>query len=83
MIERETGTKLKRLKSDNENEYTSREFETYCTKNGIRHEKTVPSTPQHNGVAEMMNCTIIVTPWVLDLTIDTQIQHKCFQNLGI
>ena len=59
MVERETGRKLKCFRSDNGSEYTSREFETYCTKNGIRHEKTVPSTPQHNGVAEMMNHTII------------------------
>ena len=59
MVEREIGMKLKCLAFDNEGEYTLREFETYCTKNGIRHEKIVPSTPQHNGVAEMMNHTII------------------------
>ena len=59
MVEREIGMKLKCLAFDNEGEYTLREFETYCTKNGIRHEKIVLSTPQHNGVAEMMNHTII------------------------
>ena len=30
---------------DNGGEYTSREFETYGTRNGIKHEKIVPSTP--------------------------------------
>ena len=59
MIERQTEEKLKSLIFDNGGKYTSREFETYCTKNGIRHEKTVSSTPQHNGVTEILNCTII------------------------
>nr|CAN83183.1 hypothetical protein VITISV_042366 [Vitis vinifera] len=44
---------------ENRGEYISREFETYCIKNGISHEKTVSSTLQHNGVAEKMNRTII------------------------
>ena len=59
MVRRETRRKLKCLRSDNESEYTSREFETYCTKNGIKHEKTIPGTPQHNGVAKRMDRTII------------------------
>ena len=59
MVERESGRKLKCLWSDNGGEYTSREFETYCTKNGRRHKKTVPGTPQHNGLAERMNHAII------------------------
>ena len=59
LIERETGRKLKRLRTDNGGEYTSREFEEYCSNHGIRHEKTVPGTPQHNGVAERMNRTIV------------------------
>ena len=59
LVERETGRKLKRLRSDNGGEYTSREFEEYCSSHGIRHEKTVPRTPQHNGVAERMNRTIV------------------------
>ena len=59
LIKRETGRKLKRLRTDNGGEYTSREFEEYCSNHGIRHEKTVPGTPQHNGVAERMNRTIV------------------------
>lgn len=59
MVERETGNKLKCLRSDNGGEYTSREFSSYCAEHGIRHEKTVPRTPQHNGVAERMNRTIV------------------------
>ena len=59
MVERETGNPLKRLRTDNGGEYISREFKEYCSKHEIRHEKTVPSTPQHNGVVEKMNQTIV------------------------
>ncbi|XP_048323873.2 retrovirus-related Pol polyprotein from transposon TNT 1-94 [Ziziphus jujuba] len=59
MVERETGKKLKCLRSDNGGEYTSKEFDAYCRRHGIRHEKTVPRTPQHNGIAERMNRTIM------------------------
>ena len=62
MVERETGKQLKCLKTDNGGEYTSIEFEGYCQKHGIRHEKTKPGTPQHNGVAERMNRTSV--EWV-------------------
>ena len=51
MVERETGNPLKRLRTDNGGEYISKEFKEYCSKYGIKHEKTVPGTPQHNGVA--------------------------------
>ncbi|CAA0819883.1 Unknown protein [Striga hermonthica] len=59
MVERETEKKLKCLRSDNGGEYTSKEFDAYCRTYGIRHEKSVPRTPQHNGVAERMNRTIM------------------------
>ena len=59
MVERETGKPLKCLRTDNGGEYISHEFKEYCSKHGIRHEKTVPGTPQHNGVAERMNRTIV------------------------
>ena len=45
MVERETGNPLKRLRIDNGGEYISMEFKEYCSKHGIKHEKTVPSTP--------------------------------------
>ncbi|GJZ26869.1 retrovirus-related pol polyprotein from transposon TNT 1-94 [Tanacetum coccineum] len=46
------------LKSDNGREYSSREFIKYCAENGIRMLKTVPETPQQNGMAERMNRTL-------------------------
>ena len=55
MVEREKGKSLKCLRIDNISEYMSNEFEHYCSEYGIRHEKKVPSIPQHNGVVERIN----------------------------
>ena len=40
-------------------EYTSNEFWQFCRAEGIKHVKTVPGTPQQNGVAERYNRTIL------------------------
>ena len=37
----------------------STEFQTYLKKEGVRHELTVPKTPEQNGVAERMNQTLV------------------------
>ena len=50
MVEKETGKRLKCLKSNNGGEYCSKEFDKYCSEHGIHKEKTVPRTPQENGV---------------------------------
>jgi len=59
MVERSTGRKLKVLRSDNGGEYTSGEFVEYLRSEGIRHELTVPKSPQQNGVAERLNRTLV------------------------
>jgi len=56
-VERETGRKLKCIRSDNGGEYRG-PYENYCRFHGIKLEKTVPKTPQQNGVVERMNKTI-------------------------
>ena len=53
-----SGKKIGTLRSDNGGEYMSGEFQTYLKKSGIRHETTVPHTPEQNGVAERMNRTL-------------------------
>ena len=57
--EKSTGRKLKVLRTDNGGEYTSAQFKTYLKREGVRHEVTVPKTPQQNGVAERINRTLI------------------------
>ena len=59
LVEKSTGWKLKTLHTDNGGEYTSAEFTMYLKKEGVRHEFTVPKTPQQNGLAERMNRTLV------------------------
>ena len=59
MAENEIGKRLKYLRSDNGGEYCSKEFDIYCSHNGICREKTVPGTPEENGVLERMNRMIM------------------------
>lgn len=59
MVEKFTGKNIKVLRTDNGGEYTSKEFENYLKKEGIKHEYTVPKTPEQNGVAERMNRTLV------------------------
>ncbi|RDX88618.1 hypothetical protein CR513_29764, partial [Mucuna pruriens] len=58
LVERQSGKKVKCIRSDNGGEYCG-PFDVYCRQQGIRHEKTPPKTPQLNGLAERMNKTLI------------------------
>ncbi|KAJ4718977.1 Retrovirus-related Pol polyprotein from transposon TNT 1-94 [Melia azedarach] len=57
-VERQTGKKLKCIRTDNGGEYSG-PFDEYCRQLGIRHQKTPPKTPQLNGLAERMNRTLV------------------------
>jgi hypothetical protein len=57
-VERETGKRVRTLRTDNGGEYTSNTFKTYLRTLGIRAETTIPHTPQQNGKAERGNRTI-------------------------
>lgn len=59
LVEKQYNKVIKILRSDNGGEYTSNEFEHYLQKEGIKHEKTIPKTPQQNGAAERMNRTLV------------------------
>jgi len=61
MVELETGKKIKRLRSDNGGEYVNHDFENFLVESGIKFDRTVPYTPQQNGVAERANGTIFNT----------------------
>ena len=59
MVENETGKILKCLISNNGGEYYSKNFDDYCSYDGIHREKTITRKPQENGVSERMNRTIM------------------------
>lgn len=57
-VTNETGCTIKTLRTDNGGEYMSREFQDLLKEKGIRHETTVPYSPQQNGIAERFNRTL-------------------------
>jgi transposase InsO family protein len=59
LVENQIGKKIKVLRLDNGGEYTSKEFKGFCKEGGIKRELIVPYNPQHNGVAERKNRSII------------------------
>lgn len=44
--------KVKRLRSDNETEFVSEEYQSLLRDNAIKHERSAPYSPQQNGTAE-------------------------------
>ncbi|KAK1423984.1 hypothetical protein QVD17_19295 [Tagetes erecta] len=59
MVERETGRKVKVVRTDRGGEFTSREFNEYCNEAGVMRHLTAPYTPQQNGVVERRNRTLM------------------------
>ena len=74
LVEKSTGRKLKVLRTDNGGEYKSTEFMNYMKREGVRHEFTVPKTPEQNGVAERMNRTLVET--ARSMLADSKLPHK-------
>jgi transposase InsO family protein len=57
--EKESGQTLKILRTDGGGEYNSTKFKKSYEENEIEHEVTSPYTPQHNGLAERRNRTLL------------------------
>src|SRR5271168_1800069 len=55
MAEKQSGHKIKCLRSDRGGEFASNEFFDFCEEHGIRREFSTARTPQQNGVVERMN----------------------------
>ena len=58
-VEKQSGCNMKILRTDGGGEYNYTEFKKFCDESGIEHEVTAPYTPQHNGVAERRNRSIM------------------------
>ncbi|MCO5566574.1 hypothetical protein L7F22_020251 [Adiantum nelumboides] len=59
LVEKKTGNKLKKRRSDRGGEFTSSEFADYSKQHGLKSHLTTPHTPQQNGVAERKNRVIV------------------------
>lgn len=59
LAERETGHKMKTLRSDNGLEFINKEVKEILESKGIRHQRSVVYTPQQNGRAERENRTLV------------------------
>ncbi|PRQ42077.1 putative RNA-directed DNA polymerase [Rosa chinensis] len=59
LVEKETGDYIQCLRTDRGGEFTSQEFNTFCSTHGISRQLTAAYTPQQNGVAERKNRTIM------------------------
>ena len=73
--EKQSGQKLKILRTGGGGEYNSIEFQKFHEENKIEHEVIAPYTPQHNGLAERRNCTL------LDMTRSILKEKKLPHNL--
>lgn len=58
-VENELNYKIKILRTDNGTEYCNYNFENFLSKHGIVHQTSTPYTPEHNGMAERMNRTLV------------------------
>ena len=59
MTENKFGRRIKIFRSDGGGEYMNNEIMNFFKEEGIKHERTVPYTPQQNGVAERKNRTLV------------------------
>ena len=74
LVENVCGRKIKTLHSDNGGEYTSTGFASFLKSQGIKHELTVPHTPQQNGIAERLNRTLI--EGIRTMLADSKLPHR-------
>ncbi|KAH9726202.1 hypothetical protein KPL70_008169 [Citrus sinensis] len=59
LAERQSGCKMKTLRTDRGGEFIYTPFMNYCRDNGIQRQLTVSRSPQQNRVAERKNRTIV------------------------
>ena len=57
-VENQLERKIKCLRSDRGGEYFPKIFDEFCEEHGTIHERTLPYSPESNGVAERKNHTL-------------------------
>ncbi|CAJ2668206.1 unnamed protein product [Trifolium pratense] len=59
IVEKESSCQIECLRTDRGGEFTSNEFNDFCSQHGIKRQLTAAYTPQQNGVSERKNRTIL------------------------
>ncbi|UYV65648.1 hypothetical protein LAZ67_3004952 [Cordylochernes scorpioides] len=69
--ENETNVKIKNVRSDNGTEFANKKFNEFFRNEGIHHQRTVPYSPQSNGIAERTNHTLL--DWARTMLFDAKL----------
>jgi transposase InsO family protein len=59
LVKRQFSKQIKRIRSDNGDDYISNVLKDFFLKSGVIHELTPPYSPESNGIAERFNQKII------------------------
>lgn len=59
LAQKQNGHNISIIRSDNGTEFVNAEVKKFLENNGIRHQRTVPYTPEQNGAAERENRTVV------------------------
>ncbi|MFO0359371.1 MAG: reverse transcriptase domain-containing protein, partial [Flavobacteriales bacterium] len=59
LVENQTGLHIKSFRSDNGGEYIADNFQQHLAQQGTLFQPSAPHTPEHNGVAERKNRTLV------------------------
>ena len=73
-VENFKGLRVKTLRTDKGGEFTSKRFQVHLKSCGVRHELTIPKTPEQNGVAERLNHTLV--EMTRAMLLDAKLPHK-------
>jgi transposase InsO family protein len=77
-VENQLEKKIKQFRFDRCGEYFSNKFNLFCVKHGIMHERTLPYSPQSNGVIERKNRTMT---YLINSMLDTAGLSKAWGRL--
>ena len=72
LVENQLNKRIKALRTDNSLDYVNSHLSKILKNNGIIHEKTVAYSPEHNGLAERFNRTLLecMRSMLMDLGVD-------------
>jgi hypothetical protein len=82
MLERQTGRKVQKVRTDRGSEYVNKELSAHFASKGILHQLTAAYTPQQNGAAERLNRTLNdrVRAMLVDSGADLELWAEAIHN---